>query len=42
MNKAIIMSKGACQIANNEVSLMQTIPKSPFIVNLWHAFQNEN
>ena len=42
MNKAIIMAKGAVNIANNEVRLMQSIPKSKFIVNLWHAFQNEN
>ena len=36
------MAKGASVIANNEVTLMQSIPKSKFIINLWHAFQNES
>lgn len=42
MNKPIIVAQGAVDIANNEVKLMQMIPKSPFIVNLWHAFQDKN
>lgn len=41
MNKAIIMAQGAVAIANNEVKLMNLLPKSNFIVNLWHAFQNK-
>jgi len=42
MNKSIIVSNGALMIANNEVKLMNMLPKSPFIVNLWHAFQNKH
>ena len=41
MNKSIIASQNAVEIANNEVKLLQTMPKSNFIVNLWHAFQNK-
>lgn len=42
MNKPIIVAKGAFRIANNEVRILQHIPRSNFIVNLWHAFQDEN
>lgn len=42
MNKPIILAQGAVDIANNEVKLMQMLPKSQFIVNLWHAFQSRN
>jgi serine/threonine protein kinase len=42
MNKAIILAQGASESANNEVKLMRILPKSPFIVNLWYAFQSKN
>ena len=41
MNKSIIAAQNAIDIANNEVKLLQIIPKSNFIINLWHAFQNK-
>lgn len=41
MNKCMILAKNAVGVANNEVKILQTIPKSPFIINLWHAFQDQ-
>jgi serine/threonine protein kinase len=41
MNKPIIVAKGALTIANNEVKILQQIPKSMFIVNIWYSFQDE-
>jgi serine/threonine protein kinase len=41
MSKPLIVSKGAVKIANNEVKIWRSIPQSEFIVNLWHAFQDE-
>jgi len=41
MNKPIIVYKGALSIANNEVKILQQIPKNNFIVNIWYSFQDE-
>ena len=42
VNKSMIAAKKAIDVSNNEVKLLQIIPKSKFIINLWHAFQNKN
>lgn len=41
MNKSIIAAQNAIELANNEVKMLQLMPKSGFIVNIWHAFQNK-
>jgi serine/threonine protein kinase len=42
MSKPIIVAKGALTIANNEVKILQQIPKNNFIVNIWYSFQDDN
>ena len=41
LNKPIIVAKGAVVVANNEVKILQEIPKNDFIVNIWYSFQDE-
>jgi serine/threonine protein kinase len=41
LNKPIMVTKGALKVANNEVKILQKIPRNKFIMNICHAFQDE-
>lgn len=41
LNKPIIIAKEAVNVANNEVKILQEIPNSKFIVNIWYSFQDQ-
>ncbi|CAI2367576.1 unnamed protein product [Moneuplotes crassus] len=41
LSKPIIIAKEAVNVANNEVKILQDIPNSKFIVNIWYSFQDQ-